>query len=493
MRKMKAGVIGLALLMSSSAIYAADYDHHWAKDTIEKWRDYNILKGYEDGDFRPNNSMTRAELASILVRVFQLTEVKETAQYIDILADSGKWYVQDVNKVSELGLMYIDGLFFEPNQRVTREEAAYAIAKAYQLTKDEKVELSFKDEENISSWAKSAVESLASKNYIKGTPEGKFMPQGILTRAEIVTMLNNITTQLMTKPGTYTTSVAGNVVINTPGITLKNMTINGDLYITQGVKDEEMILENVTVTGKVYLNGGKVKMSGQYGSVELATMKPLELISGTIKELIVNKSGSTLTLGKEAVVTTLVQNQSIILPNQGGIGSVGSIGGGQGGAQGAPGQEISLTEAGVYINGQYVNLSVANNTILIDIPSLSNQFAPSDRLDGLKISSQSLGAGINSNWGRMNVDTQYSFKDAENELGMIREVSVDLGISPTLVISAVLGEDTLTLGGLLQNYHTAQSMAEVLGYELQDTYTFERSITSSQGGYTPVYITLRLQ
>lgn len=490
MKKMKAGVIGLALLMSSSAIYAADYDRHWAKDTIEKWRDYNILKGYENGDFRPNNPMTRAELASILVRVFQLPEAKGTTQYMDILAAPDKWYVQDVCKVSELGLMHIEGVFFNPNQPVTREEAAYAVAKAYQLTGDEKVELSFKDEENISDWARNAVESLASKNYINGTPEGNFMPQGVLTRAEILTMLNNITTQLITKPGTYTTAIKGNVVINTSGVTLKNMTIDGDLYVTQGLQDQGLILENVTVTGKVYLNGGKVKMSGQYGSVELATGKSLELVSGTIKELVVNKAGSSLTLGNEATITSIIQNQSITLPNQGNIGSAGGIGGGQGGAQG---QEVTLSQAGVYISGKYVRLPVANNSILIDIPALSAEYAPSNRLEGLQISSTNSGAILTSNWGSMNMDTMYSFQEAEKELGMIREVALDLGISPTLVISAVLGGDTLTLGDLLQNYQTAQSMASVLGYELQDTYTFERSITTSQGGYTPIYITLRLQ
>lgn len=482
-RKMRIMAIGLVLLMSTPAVLAADYDHHWAKEAIDKWSGYDIIKGYENGGFKPNNPITRAELASLLVRVFQLTETKGATNYLDITATPDKWYVQDVNKASALGLMHIDGVFFEPNQPATREEAAYAIAKAYQLVGDEKAELNFSDQDRISSWAKGAVVSLVSKGYITGTPEGSFMPQGTLTRAEIVTMLNNITTQLITKPGTYTNSVKGNVVVNSAGITLKDMKIEGNLYLTQGIKDTAMVLENVTVTGKVYLNGGNVKMSGQYNVVELATMQPIELVTGSIKELIVNKAGSVLTLGLGADVATLTQNQPITLAGQGLVDGqeVGQM------------QAAKVTEAGVYISGQYVALPIEGDSIVIDIPALSSQFAPIDRLEGLKISSNSSGAIISSNWGSMNAGTRYSFKAAEDELGLIREIALQIGVSPTLVISAILGQGELTIGGLLADYESAQSMASALGYTLEDTYTFERYISSAEGNGSPIYITMQLQ
>lgn len=492
---MKAAALGVVLLMSAQPVLAADhgqrdYEQHWAKEAIEKWNGYEVVKGYENGDFRPNNPITRAELAAILDRVFKFPEVSSLGNYMDIIASPDKWYVAPVSKVTALGLMHIDGFLFEPNALVTREEAVYAIAKAYELAAAKEEKTSFKDENQISSWALEAVSTLAHSNYITGTPEGNFMPQNTLTRAEVVTMLNNITSELITKSGTYTQSIKGNVVINSSDVVLKDLTIEGDLYITSGVKNST--LDNVTVTGTVYVKGGSLQISGQYKEVHLSTGAPVSFTAGTIEKLVVAKAGSSLTVAQGATLGELVQNSPINLEGVGGTGTAGGAGG-AGGNQIVQGEAPKLQAVGIYINGSYVDLPVSDNTVVIDIPSLSQQFSASASIDGFTISASTSGSSITSSTGRIEVGEYYSFPELEAQLGLIKEIAEEVGISPSFVVEQLLGGGTITMGSLLDNYALGKDLAVQLGYDLQDSYTFERYLTSSQGVGEAIYITLNLQ
>lgn len=486
MKKVKIASIGLALLMTTTSVLAADYEQHWAKDAIEKWNHYGIVKGYENGDFRPSNPITRAELAVILDRVFKFPEATSVSPYMDIIAMPDKWYVSSVSKVTALELMHIEGFLFEPNTPVTREEAAYAIAKAYELTLQAEGKTPFKDESQISSWALEAVSTLAHAQYITGTPEGNFMPQGTLTRAEVVTMLNNMTSQLITAPGTYTETIKGNVIVSSQEITLNDLTIEGNLYLTSEVK--QSLLNNVTVTGTVYISGGAVEMSGDYKEVRLASGAPISLIAGNIEQLVVTKAGSTLKVAQGAALGEVIQKSPITIENASTIG-----GGSQGGGQIGVSEALELTSAGIYISGKYVELPMSDDAIEIDIPSLSAQFNASDRIEGFKISANIAEASLTSSTGSMKSDQYYSFRELEEELGLITEIATDVGISPSLVINQLLGNGNITIGDLLDNYALGKALGAQLGYELQDSYTFERYLTSDKGGSQTVYITLRLQ
>ena len=70
--KNKGLLIGLTLLLATSNLFAIDYSSHWAKGAIDTWKGYNIVAGYTDGTFKPNNNVTRSEFAAILSRVLQL-------------------------------------------------------------------------------------------------------------------------------------------------------------------------------------------------------------------------------------------------------------------------------------------------------------------------------------------------------------------------------------------------------------------------------------
>ena len=484
---MKVAALGMVLLMSAQPVLAADYTQHWAKEAIEKWSAYEIVEGYENGDFRPNNPITRAELATVLDRVFKFPEASSLSPYMDIIAAQDKWYVAPVSKVTALELMHIDGFLFEPNAPVTREEAAYAIAKAYELTPIEETKTYFKDEEQISLWAKEAVKTLAHYGYINGTPEGYFMPQSTLTRAEIVTMLDNMTNALITQSEVLTQSIKGNVVVNSKEAHLKNMTIEGNLYLTSAVT--KTVLDNVKVTGTVYVRGGSLQMSGTYQEVQLATGAPVELTAGTISKLVVTKAGSSLKVAEGAAVKELVQKTPIQIEGQGIAGGQGNVSGGQSGQIQAP----KLESVEIIISGTTVELPVSDQSVLIDIPSLSARFSPSDTIDGFKILATTPEVILTSSTGSIESGSTYTFRELEDQLGLIREVATEVGMSSDFIVEQILGESKITLGSLLDNYALGKVLADSLGYHLEDSYSFERYLMSAQGEGETIYITLRLQ
>ena len=482
----KVAILGISTIMLTSNLMAGDYDNHWAKEAIDRWQTYGMVKGYEDDTFRPNQTITRAEFATILSRVLNLPKAEGVPSFIDIMMNSDKWYADAVQRVTSLGLMYVEGMNFMPNQAITREEAAYAITKAYELTSEAGKESPFTDEALMSGWAVKSIQTLSSYNYIKGNPDGSFKPKGTLTRAELVTMLNNITAHLITQSGVYTQSVSGNVLVNTKGVTLKDMTIEGDLYLTQGIGSEIVTLDNVTVKGTVYINGGTVNMSGAFEEVKVASGLPIQLAKGNIKKLVINKANSILTVDKEAAVQELVENKFVDLAGEGTIQGAPITptvpnGGIAGGGIAGQTQNIEITSAGIYINNEYVSLPVSDNGITLDIPELSRSFALTDEVNGLIIETSEQSVTLSSRTGSMQSGRKYTFEETEEALGIIREAALKAEVSPTVVINYILGGGQLTIGGLMEDFKTAMQNAAEMDVVIEDEYDFVRSMETSDG------------
>lgn len=282
--------------------YAADYDNHWAKEAITKWSEKEVLEGYEDGTFKPNNKVTRGELAAIIVRVFGLTDTSAAEKYTDV--EATKWYASDIAKVSSAGIMndYEDGTF-KPNQEATREEAAYAIAKAYKVAAKE-TNVTFKDQAQISDWAEAEIASLVAGGYLNGNPDGTFRPTASLTRAEAVTMVDKITADLVNVAGTYSQDIDGHLVVNTKDVELKDMTITGNLYLAEGIGEGDVKLNNVTVLGDVIVEGGGVSTVHVLGQsklnniiVDKAGKNPVRVLLGNLVEV-----KGTVTLASTSVL-----------------------------------------------------------------------------------------------------------------------------------------------------------------------------------------------
>lgn len=331
------------MCMNISVLEAKDYKGHWAQEAISKWVSLGIIKGYEDETIRPSKPVTRAELASFLSRIFQLTYKDTSINYKDV--KEGTWYHEAVTLVMSAELMNDYEGEFRPNQMATREEAAYAFAHAYHLAGgDAKI---FVDSDLISDWAKEEVEALIAGGYLQGRTDGTLAPKDTLTRAEFITMLDKLTAKLYQDPGTYSGNISGNVVINTADITLKDMTISGNLYIAEGVGEGDVTLDNVKVEGVMIVEGGgehsvevmkstlgsiyvdkasgsvrvaldesskaakvkvnsKARLEGSIEYVEVVTKEEINLVGATIKNLQISASDGNIKVDKTSAIDELV-------------------------------------------------------------------------------------------------------------------------------------------------------------------------------------------
>lgn len=242
--------------MSGYSAFAAEYSDiygHWAKTQIDRWSDYGVISG-SDGQFRPDDSITRGEMAVIIDRVMKY-QVKAENTFKDL---GQAFYTDPILKANNAGVMSGSDGLVRPTDKITREEAAVLMCKAFNLEPTEVTNKKFSDSDKISAWAKGYVNALLNENYITGKGNNDFDPQGKITRGEAVTMINNIVKGFYNATGTYTENTQGTVVINTPNANLKDMSISGDLIIAEGVGEGDLTLDNVKVAGNVIVRGGGV-------------------------------------------------------------------------------------------------------------------------------------------------------------------------------------------------------------------------------------------
>ena len=156
---------------------------------------YAYIIGYGNNDVRPQNNITRAEVATIFFRL--LTDETRTANmtksngYNDV--KDGDWFCCAVSTLSKMGIIkgYEDGSF-KPNDPISRAEFA-AIAARFAPDGD-KTPASFSDV--TSHWAKDEISIAANHGWIKGYEDGSFKPDQKITRAETMTLVNRVLNRL---------------------------------------------------------------------------------------------------------------------------------------------------------------------------------------------------------------------------------------------------------------------------------------------------------
>ncbi len=165
----------------------------WAREAVEKLAGSGIIAGVDGIHFEPGKAVTRAEFTTLLVKALGL---RESAGADKIFNDiqTGTWYQGGVGAAYHAGLVkgYEDGAF-RPEAAVTREETAAMLARAMKLQTPEQ-EPPFTDREKIGSWARADVAAVYERGLIKGFPDGAFHPGEPAGRAESATMIYRMLT-----------------------------------------------------------------------------------------------------------------------------------------------------------------------------------------------------------------------------------------------------------------------------------------------------------
>ena len=261
-----AAVSCLSLAVSASAANTTtrkatdfkDYDRTaWYAEAVSAAVDNGLLYGKSSTIIDPNGDMTRAEMAAIINRSFGCYKVADISQYKDVA--KSRWYYKDVGLAVQMGTYNgRSSSSMAPDAPITREEAMTVVARALALDYDSytKTDLSkFSDRNKISNWALPYVRAMIGADYIHGRTKG-LEPLDNITRAEFAQIFANIIGSYITVKGTYDKDIKGSVLIRTDDVTLKDMTVDGDLIVGCGAADGKIVLDNVTVKGRLLVWGG---------------------------------------------------------------------------------------------------------------------------------------------------------------------------------------------------------------------------------------------
>ena len=161
-----------------------------AIEVLNKEIHFNYVIGYTDGTIRPNNNISRAEVATIFFRLLT-DEAREqytttAGNFTDVKA--GMWCNRAIATLTNMGIIkgYTDGSF-QPNKSITRAELATIIARFAKLDVNTKT---FSDINGH--WAQKNIELAAGNGWINGYEDGTFRPNNNITRAETFAMINRV-------------------------------------------------------------------------------------------------------------------------------------------------------------------------------------------------------------------------------------------------------------------------------------------------------------
>lgn len=261
MKKVICGILSAALVAVSGVgvSFAAEFKDmpdNWSTAALEKAVDNGLLSGY-DGYIRPTDNLTRAEMATIMVRAFEASREDDISAFKDV--DPKAWYYENMAKAVFMGLFKGDGENLNPLSDITRQEAFAVLARAFDMEDGNESDLKgFTDKDDVSSWAVASVAAVVSKGYASGDDQGRLNPLNNITRAEFAVLMNNIVSQYITKSGTYVSDdiEEGNILVRANNVIIKNATITGNIILGENIKNGGVTLESTTVKGSTINDDG---------------------------------------------------------------------------------------------------------------------------------------------------------------------------------------------------------------------------------------------
>jgi len=163
---------------------------HWAKNWIEALYNEGITSGYPDGTYRPENPVTRAEMAVFLLNGMGVSVPPSDGShnFSDI---SGHWAENYIEELYDLGITggYPDGTY-RPENLVTRAEMAVFLLKGMAVSPPA-IDGSHPFTDVAGHWAEVFIEELFDQGITGGYPDGTYRPENRVTRAEMAVFLVN--------------------------------------------------------------------------------------------------------------------------------------------------------------------------------------------------------------------------------------------------------------------------------------------------------------
>ena len=186
-----ASLCATVLCAQAAACASAADDYSWAQTEIEYCRENGIMTGDDKGDLNPGGTLTRAQMAKMLVESFGADD-SSSGSFTDV--SPSDWYYGYANDI--YGYMTEPGNEFNGDEAVTREEFAATLVRASGLTagnirNSNILAANFNDADKVSSKYKTLLSIAVERAYFRGS-DGYLRPQDNLTRAEVCALLYRV-------------------------------------------------------------------------------------------------------------------------------------------------------------------------------------------------------------------------------------------------------------------------------------------------------------
>jgi hypothetical protein len=302
----------MVLIMLPVSAFAADYSDiqgNWAQSSIERWTDAGIVGGKTDGDFHPNDFLTRAETAKIIANLLKLTEKADISNFTDVTA--GAWYYDAVAQSVKAG--YMNGktaTTMDPAGNVTREMFFTIVARALGLSDDTlnaTYQTQFTDVAEISNYAKTSVYALINNKIVRGTTTTTIEPQRLITRAMAMVVLDRAIAAYVTEDGqTVTVNASGNdfpgiVLVAGPDVNDVNVEGDGEFMVVVASPNTKLSLKNTDGNVKARVLADGVEITDAPKGTEVTTVDDVE---ATVNGQTVDED-TTIVVGEEEAAPTI--------------------------------------------------------------------------------------------------------------------------------------------------------------------------------------------
>lgn len=249
-----------------------DMPSDWSTQALQNAVNNGLLNGI-DGKIAAGENLTRAQMAAIVTRAFGTNGKANISSFGDV--NAGDWFYDAMASSVLMGAFQGDGVNLNPNANITRQEAFTVLARLFTLSGgDQSVLSSYTDGAQVADWAKDSMASMVAAGYVKGS-DNMLNPRSSITRAEFAQVMDNLVKTYFAD-NRLNVNANGNAVLNKAG-TLEGATISGDLIIGDGAAEGDVVLKDVTVSGRLLVRGGgtsTVTLGGNTTVGSIAVNKP---------------------------------------------------------------------------------------------------------------------------------------------------------------------------------------------------------------------------
>lgn len=230
----------LCLLAGMVGAVPAGYDfpEDWSRDALIFAVENGVFQGDQHGDLRPKASITRAEMAAVLVRLLGAEEQADLSGFTDVQAEA--WYYPELAAAVAAGIFNgVTETEMAPNAPITREQAVTVICRAFGIAAQTR-ENGFKDAASISAYARDHVSAMTALGHVSGYTDGSFQPKKSISRAEVAQLIYKLFDVIADTPEEITAD--GSVLYRGTAALPAVLEHRGDLMIGCG------LAETLTVT-----------------------------------------------------------------------------------------------------------------------------------------------------------------------------------------------------------------------------------------------------